>query len=79
MTLTKAGAIAYKVFCVAIMLFLLLGAIGMFMHYRYTKGMIGLLAIVIMFLKFKQEASVRNLLIVTVTLLVAMFGVGLVN
>ena len=79
MTVTQAFTIAYKLLCAAIILFLLLGSIGMIMHYRFMKGIIGLLTITIVLFKFKQEASLRNLLIVVVTLLIGMYGIGLID
>jgi hypothetical protein len=76
---SKMHAIIYKSVCTLFVLFLLLGAIGMFLDRHDLKGGIGFVAGGIIAFLFFRKPAIWNWVIIILTLLVAMYCVGKVT
>ncbi len=76
---SKINSIIYKSVCTLFFLFLLLGAIGMFLDRHHLKGTIGLVAGGIIAFLFFRKPTIGNWIIIILTLFVAMYSVGKVT
>jgi hypothetical protein len=79
MDFEKFNTIAYRIVCILICLFLIIGGIGACINHQYIKGVVGFVVTPIVIFIGTRQASLTNWVILVTIFLVTMYFVGAIG